>query len=218
MLLKISKYILCSSLAVISACSLVSKGPQPNVVYERPDLTNKVEKLIIFPTTNFEGQETKETKAFDASINGSWIKVYGKDKVIPAGVIIKKVVDSTGKNSYNGFINTLDNVSSIEQVLNNTNFKKFVSTLTDKISDVSKSKTEYHFALAIISGGEKEYNAGQPVYLHLGLFDVKNFTWRVVTKIEIKKSNSPLAKWQLDSQQAIHNSIKYFQEMNESKK
>ena len=212
---KLSKYIyVYISLMLITACSLFPQGPQPHVIYERTDLTNPIQKLIIFPTTDFNGKETTQTKAVDASVNGQWTNIYGTNGVIPAGLIIKKAVDATGKQSYNKFIATLDNVSAIEQLASNLELKKFTSMITDKIAATSKGQTKYHFALAIMSGGEKEYSEGTPVYLHLGLFDVEHFTWKVITKIEIKKGKSPLAKWHIDSQQAINNSFNYFDNMN----
>lgn len=214
---KLFKYIrIYSSLALISACSFLNTGPQPHVVYERPEFNNKVDKLVVFPTTDFQGQENKQTRIVDASVNGQWVGVYGEKNVIPGGFVIKTVANKANKKAYLKFINTLDNVSAIEQVLNSFELKRFVSLLTDKIPSKVKEKTKYHFALAIMSGGEEEYNAGNPVYLHLGLFDVEHFTWRVITKIEIKKGKSPLSKWHIDSQQAINNSFKYFETMNDS--
>ena len=214
---KIVKYInIYISLALISACSFLNTGSQPSVIYERPEFNNKVDKLVVFPTTDFQGQENKQTRIVDASVNGQWVGIYGEKNVIPGGFVIKTVANKANKKAYIKFIKTLDNVSTIEQALNSAELKQFVSLLADNIPSEAKEKAKYHFALAIMSGGEEQYNAGNPVYLHLGLFDVEHFTWRVITKIEIKKSTSPLAKWHLDSQQAINNSFKYFEEMNKS--
>lgn len=198
------------SLAIIiltASCSMI--GPKPHVVYERPDLDSKISRIIVFPTTDFNGKVSEAAKSINLSIISGWGGVYGADKTIPAGIVIEKVTNNIGKDSYAKFIKTLDNVSSIEQLGNNPNFKKFVTEITDKLGN-------YQFALAIVSGGESEYNAGQPVYLHLGLFDTKNLTWRLITKIEAKKT--AVSNWKVDSQLMVANSFDFFKKANNKSK
>ncbi len=121
------------------------------------------------------------------------------------------MIDSTGGDSYGKFIATLDNVSAIEQLTQNTKIQGLLKGITEQITKQTGVKTNFHLALAIISGGEAEYNSGQPVFLHIGMFDVSNLTWKIITKIEIKKGSSPLSNWKIDSQLAIKNSFKFLE-------
>jgi len=199
------KKILLSLALIILTTSCSMMVPKPHVVYERPDLDSKISKVIIFPTTDFNGKVSESAKNINLSIISGWGGVYGADKTIPAGVLIEKVASGLGKDSYTKFIKTLDNVSGIEQLVSNPNFKKLVTDVTDKLGN-------YQFALAIISGGEAEYNAGQPIYLHLGLFDTKNLTWRLITKIETKKT--AVGNWKIASQVMVANSFEVFKKTN----
>jgi hypothetical protein len=180
----------------LSSCSLL--GPKPEIIYQRPDLNTKLDKLIIFPTTDFSGKSSAGSKSVDLSINASWASVYAKENIIPAGPAIAKIADGIGNDFYKNFISALDNVSAVEQIANNPTAKKFVNQLTEKFGSAQ-------FGVAIISGGESEYNSSQPVHLHIGLFDANNMTWKIITKIEGKKG--PLGKWQVDSQMLVSNSF-----------
>lgn len=118
------------------------------------------------------------------------------------------------KEVYKTFISTLDSVSAIEQLVENPKFKNFISKSMDKLSKSTGGKSDVHFALALLSGGEANYDSGESVYLHLGLFDVKALTWKLITKIEINKNNSLVGNWKVDSGLAIQNSFKFFKETN----
>jgi len=180
----------------LSSCS--SFGPKTHVLYERSDLNNKASKIIIFPTTDFNGKISEGSKSIDMSINAGWAGAYGSDKVIPAGIVIEKISDKLGNVFYKKFISALDKVSMVEQIAKNETAKKFVSQVTDKFGN-------FQFALAIVSGGEAEYNKGDKIYLHIGLFDTKNLAWRLITKIETQKG--AVGNWKLASQAMISNSF-----------
>jgi hypothetical protein len=180
----------------LTSCS--SFGPKPHVLYSRPDLETKVSKVIVFPTTDFEGKTNEGLKAIDLSVNTAWVNAYGADKVIPAGILIEKISNKIGGGFYKKFISTLDNISAVEQISQNEVAKKFVSEVTNKFGN-------FQFALAIVSGNEASYNSGNPVYMHIGLFDTKNLTWKLITKIEVKKG--AVGNWKVDSQLMISNSF-----------
>jgi len=192
------------ALAAIFLSSCSSFGPKPHVLYDRPDLNTEVSKIIIFPTTDFQGQASEGSKSVDLSINAAWAATYGSDKVIPAGIVIEKISNKIGKEFYGKFISSLDNVSAIEQIIQNESVKNFVLQVTDKLGN-------FQFALAIISGGEKEYKSGKPIYLHIGLFDTKNLTWRLITKIETQKG--AVGNWKVASQSMISNSFEEIKKM-----
>ncbi len=198
-----------STLAVIffaTSCSVI--GSKPQVVYHRGDLKYGVNKVIIFPTTDFSGKVSDGAKSVDMSIIAAWGNVYGSSKTIPAGIAIEKIVNSIGKDAYLKLISSLDNASKAEQITANTAIKKFTHSVTEKLGN-------YDFALAIISGGEKEYNAGAPVYLHLGLFNSKDLTWRLITKIEAKKG--AVGNWKVASQAMIANSFEEIKKLGTDK-
>ncbi len=194
-----------ATLLILSIASCSSFGPKPQLIYDRADINTKINKIIIFPTSDFSGKASEGSKSIDFSINAGWAGVYGSNKVIPAGIVIEKISNSIGNNFYGKFVTTLDNVSAIEQISRNENIKKFAGEIIGKFG-------EFPFALAIVSGGETEYNAGQPVSLHIGLFDAKNLTWRLITKIEIKKGS--VGNWKMASQAMILKSFDMIKKMN----
>ncbi len=161
-------------------------------------------KVIIFPTTDFNGKASEGAKGVDMSINAAWANIYGSDKTIPAGPAIAKIADGIGNGFYKKFIVALDNTSAVEQIAKNETARKFVSEVTTKFGSAQ-------FALAIISGGEAEYNSGTPVYLHIGLFDANTLTWRLITKIEAKKG--AVGNWMLASQTLVSNSFAEIKKM-----
>ena len=191
----------------LTSCS--SFGPKPHVLYSRPDLETKVSKIIVFPTTDFEGKTNQSLKAIDLSVNTAWVNAYGADKVIPAGIVIEKISNKIGGGFYKKFISTLDNVSAVEQISQNEVAKKFVAEVTNKLGN-------FQFALAIVSGNEESYKNGDPVFLHIGLFDTKNLTWKLITKIEVKKS--AVGNWKVDSQLMVSNSFEEIKKIVASKK
>jgi hypothetical protein len=192
------KRLKCIGLVAITSCLLSacisSHKNEAEVIYSRPDVSTEVSKLIVFPTTNFEGQTTNDIRLVDASINANWIKLFGKDKAIPAGLAIEQISNQIGKkigqNPYILFISMLDNISGVEQVLADENVKKFIELVTDKLGAAGKSQ----FALALVSGSEEGYNKGEPIYINIGLFDVKTLTWKVITKTKSTKTKFGIFK------------------------
>ena len=194
-----------ATLLALSLASCSSFGPKPQLLYNRTDLDTKVSKIIIFPTTDFNGKSSAGSKSLDLSINAAWAGAFGSDKVIPAGIVIEKISNKMGNDFYKKFVATLDKTSEIEQLSGNKTIKKFAGEIVGKLG-------EFPFALAIVSGGEAEYNAGQAVHLHIGLFDAKNLTWRLITKIEVQKG--AVGNWKLASQAMISNSFDMIKKMN----
>ena len=182
------KKLKCIGLVAVASCLLSacisSHKNEAEVIYSRPDVVTQVEKLIVFPTTNFEGQATKDIRLVDASINANWIKLFGKDKTIPAGLVIEQISNQIGKNAYMSFVRMLDDVSGVEQILADENVRKFIQLATDKLGAAGKSQ----FALALVKGSEESYNKGEPIYINIGLFDVKTLTWKVITKTKSTKT------------------------------
>ena len=190
---------------VLSLASCSSFGPKPKLLYDRSDLNTKVSKIIIFPTTDFNGKSSIGSKSIDLSINAAWAGAFGSDKVIPAGIVIEKISNTIGNDFYKKLVGSLDKASGIEQLSKNETIKKFAGEIIGKFG-------EFPFALAIVSGGEAEYNAGQVVHLHIGLFDAKNLTWRLITKIEVQKG--AVGNWKVASQAMISNSFDMIKKIN----
>lgn len=199
------------SLVLIStffaSCGLL--GPRPNVVYHRPDITTPVNKVIIFPTTDFNGVVSEGAKSVNMSLVSSWGSLYGKDKVIPAGPVIEKITQNLGKDAYMKIVKSLDNTSAVEQLHKNPQIRDFISQVTNKLGN-------HNFALALISGGEKEYDAKQPVYLNVGMFDTESLTWKWITKIEGQKGM--MGNWTATSGTMVSNSFDKIEELEKIKK
>jgi hypothetical protein len=199
-------FITAISILLLSSCSAI--GPKVHVIHDRSDLEITVNKVIIFPTTDFSGKVSEGAKSINTSVIAGWGSVYGADKTIPAGVIIEKLTNSIGNAVYAKFISGLDNVSEIEQSISDPKVKKFVN-------EVSKKLGNHQFALAVISGGKAEFDAGGEIHLHLGLFDTKNMTWKLITKIETKKGL--VSDYKVASQMLIAKSFEQIKKSNINK-
>jgi hypothetical protein len=191
------------AILLLTSCSAI--GPKVHVAHDRSDLDVTINKIILFPTTDFSGKVTEDAKEINLSIISGWGGVYGADKTIPAGIVIEKIANSMGNSVYSKFISGIDNVSQIEQTISDPKVKKFVNEIAEKLGN-------YQFAVAIISGGKTQFDAGQEVHLHLGLFDTKNMTWRLITKAEEKKGL--VGNWKAESQMMIAKSFNEIKKMN----
>lgn len=168
------------ALALLIAVSCSTFGPKPSSAYHRADLNRPVEKVIIFPVTNFQGIQDGTAKKAEGAFNGKWAELYGKDKIVPAGPVVFKMIEATGKDSYLKLINSLDNVSSLEQIMKDPKVRDLLTKITEKLGN-------YHLSLAIIKGDSKSFDNKQPVNLHIGFFDTKAMTWKWITKIQDQK-------------------------------
>ncbi|MFM7620501.1 MAG: hypothetical protein ACKO47_02725 [Alphaproteobacteria bacterium] len=184
-------------LLVLTSCK-ISIGSKAEIVYNRQDLDVKVNKIIMFPTTGFDGKVNNGSKYVDTTIIAGWASTYGVKNTIPTGILIEKVTSKIGSNFYGMFLDTMNDQSMLEKVEKNEQFKKFSKQVTEKLGN-------YYFAVSTINGGEKEYLAGKKIEMYVGLFDPKNLAWRIISKISVKKSAIP--NWKIDSQIMVNNSF-----------
>lgn len=191
----------------VSACSML--GPKPHTAYTRPDVQRPIEKLVVFPVTNFQGVQDTNAKQMEASFTGKWTEMYGKENIVPAGPVVFQLMDKFGKDTYGEFIKTLDNVSAVEQLHKNPKFRQFISQVTGKLGN-------YHFALAIVDGSKETYDQKNPVNLHIGVFDSTNLTWKWITKIQDKKGM--WGNWEAASQLMVNNSFDLIKKLEASPK
>lgn len=187
----------------ISACS--SMSAKPKVVYNRTDLGEVENKVVVFPTMDFNGKKSEGAGDVNSSILASWSKMYGSDKIIPAG----PVADKVGKaypDFYLKLVKSLDSASAIEQLSNSPEVKKAVAKITSKTGN-------HHLAFSIINGDAKSFEAGQPISIHIGLFDTKNLTWKWITKVQDKKGM--LSKWEVTYSAMVNNSFDAVQNLRQ---
>ncbi len=191
-------------IVLFSSCSML--GPKPHTVYHRKDIIQPVKKLIVFPVTNFKGIQDGNSKKVETTFVGKWAEIYGKKNVVPGGPIIFKLMEIHGKDTYGQFISTLDKTSAIEQIHKNPKIREFISVVTSKLG-------QFHFALAIVSGNEKIYDAKKQVHLHIGVFDSENLTWKWITKITDKKGT--FGNWTASSLAMVNNSFELVKKLEE---
>lgn len=185
-------FLLVLSAIGFSLLSCSAMGPKPEVVYHRPDLKNKAEKVIIMPVTDFTGESAGEGVA--STVTSGWSKMYGATNVVPVGPAIEKF----GKTTYIEMLKTLDNVSTVEQMMKNAKIKKFISQVTGKFGN-------YHLAFSVVEGSQSTYDAQQPVRVHLGLFDTENLTWKWITKVQDTKGK--IGDWRASYGAMVSNSF-----------
>lgn len=184
-------------------------GPKPTVTCYREDINNKVEKLIIFPTTDFQGTESEGAKDINFSIVSAFANLYGKENIIPAGPAILKIINTIGVDNYVKFIKTLDDVSTLEQVMKYPKVREMLDQITSQIGN-------YHFALALVQGDDKSFEGGSEVALNIGMFDTKALTWKWITKVTSKKGI--IGKWKVTSSAMVSNSFNIIEKREKSKK
>ncbi|GDX35557.1 hypothetical protein LBMAG18_00680 [Alphaproteobacteria bacterium] len=184
-------------LLVLTSCK-VSIGSKAEIIYNRDDLDSKISKIIMFPTTGFDGKVNNGSKFVDTSIVAGWASTYGVKNTIPSGMLVEKLASKIGSNFYGMFLKTMNDQSILEKVEKNDQFKKFSKQVTSNLGN-------YYFAVSTINGGEKEYLAGKKIEMYVGLFDPKNLAWRIISKISVKKS--AIANWKIDSQFLVNNSF-----------
>lgn len=184
------------SLMLLASCSTF--GPKPEVVYHRPELKIPAEsKLIVFPVMTPQGK-TNVDRGLAGSVTSGWSDFQGSDKTIPAGDVIVQVAKKTGFDLMN-LVKAMDNVSYLEQNLKkNKQFKNFISQITSKFGN-------YDFAMSLVYGDEKVYDAGSPVRLHLGYFNTKTLTWKWITKIQDQKGT--IGNWSASYGTMVSNSF-----------
>jgi hypothetical protein len=184
-------------------------GPKSEILHNRSDIDSKISKVIIFPTTDLSGKVSIDAKAINPSVIAGFASIYGTDKTIPAGLVIEKITNNIGNNFYATFIAPLDNASAIEESSKNPKVKKFVADVNNKLGN-------YQFVIAVLSGSQTDYDSGNPVSLHLGLYDTKNTTWKLITKTSTKKMIG--VKWDIASKALIAKGFNEFKKLNPTQK
>ncbi len=201
----------CSLLAlglILTSVSCSMLGPKPHTAYTRPDIQRPVEKLVVFPVTNFAGVQDDIAKRAEVSFTGKWAELYGKENVVPGGPVVFKLMEQLGKDTYGKFIGSLDDVSKLEQLHKDPKVRDFLATVTKQFGG-------YHFALAIIDGSQESYDSKTPVNVHIGLFDSQNLTWKWITKIQDKKGI--FGNWGASTQLMVNNSFELINELEDVK-
>ena len=94
----------------LSSCALYT--PKPSSVYFRPDVHEKDKKVLIFPTSDFNGNFSEATEEIDETIMFKWASMYGATNVIPASKIIDKVFSYMGKSAYSSYCEFRRNIGT----------------------------------------------------------------------------------------------------------
>ena len=181
---------------VLVGCSSV--GPKPQVIYHRPDVKSTTNKVIAMPVTDFNGKRSTAAKTMEPQILAGWAKMYGKARVVPAGPVVDQFSPDQAEQ-YLKLLQTLDDVSVFEQMHQDPKFR-------DVIAKITGAAGAANLAFAIVNGGSTEYDNGQPVRLHLAIFDVRNMTWKWITKVEDTKSMF-FGKFEVSAMQMVSNSF-----------
>ena len=196
-----------TAVILLVLCSVI--GPKSHILHNRTDIDSKINKVIIFPTTDLSGKISEDAKAINPAVIAGFGSIFGTEKTIPGGLVIEKITNNIGNNFYATFIAPLDNASAIDESAKNPKVKKFVA-------DVNKKLGNYQFVIAILSGSQADYDSGNPVSLHLGLYDTKNTTWKLITKTETKKMIG--VKWEVASKALIAKGFSELKKLNPTQK
>lgn len=189
----------CALTSVIAAGACSSVGPKPQVVYHRPDVKATTNKVIAMPVTDFNGKRSTAAKTMEPQILAGWARMYGKSRVVPAGLAVDQFSGAQA-DQYVRLLQTLDDVSAFEQMHRDPKFRDLIGKLTGAVGAAN-------LAFAIVEGGSTEYDNGESVRLHLALFDVRNMTWKWITKVEDKKGILPWGKFEVSAMQMVGNSF-----------
>lgn len=189
---------------ILTSCSLLA--PKPEVTLHRPELHNRT-KVVVMPVTDFNGNRTEGSKGIEALALKNWAGIYGRKNVIPGGPVIEKVNQATGAK-YVELLKTIDEASAAEQAGKSTVIAEYIKAVTAKAGN-------FNLAFTIVEGGPDQYQAGEVVRVHLGLFDTKAMTWKWITKLEDKKGI--FGDWRATSVAMVSNSFETAKKVDRSK-
>ena len=190
----LSIFIICFAL---QGCNSNSKDAE--LVYNRSDINTDVSFIVVLPTTTPDGTMNSYTKLVSASIYLKWASIYGK-KAIPAEPVIEKIfANSAMKNAYIQLVSSMNNAGTITGTLQNTAIKLLLSAMNKKLGIPDNSR----YALSTMTGTEADYNNGKPVQIKIGLFDVNESAWKVITKTEDTKNG--IANFKLSYNGIVNN-------------
>jgi len=190
-------------LIFLSSCS--SMAPKPHVTYNNSTLKPEINKIIVFRTAHFNGKVTRESLNLNPAILAGWKSVYGNKSVIPAYSAVQEINEKIGTKSYLSLIHSLENSKTNQKAFFDSKMNEFVLEMTKKFG-------HNHFALAVLSGGVREYNAGKPIYLNIGLFDAQSLTWKIITKVKVQKRGE-IGNWNAASEMIVANSFDAIKKM-----
>ena len=181
----------------LSSCASV--GPKPVLLYSRPDIKSTTDKVIIFPPVDFQGNRSEGAKEITMQVQGGWAEMYGAANVIPVGPLLDQLKSLTSP-FYSKLVKSLDNTSAIEQLHKDKQVRDFIGHVTENFG-------QHNFALALVMGDAHSYDAQQEVRLHLGFFDVRNLTWKWITKVVDKKGI--VGNWKTSSAMMVSKSFDF---------
>ncbi len=180
-------------------------GPKTKTVLHNKQVNTPINKILVFPVTSFKGNQNNSSKTYDPAVVSAWVDLYGKDKVVPGGSPLLKLIKSSGPKTYAKLINSIHDKKDFEKFTSSPWMKKLVSNVTNKFGN-------YHFAFAISNGSKKRYTKGKPVYLHMALFDTKKMTWKWITKVKSSKS----ANWTTSTVSMVKSSFDTIEKIEKS--
>jgi hypothetical protein len=179
------------------ASSCATLGPKsPVEVYYRSDLATVTGKVIVFPVMSFDGKKATGARGVEMALLSKWSGLYGVANIISAGPAAEKLSGSAG---FTALIGSLDNTSAVEQIHQNPQ-------ISDALAAIASLLGRNNLGFALIEGGEREFDSGGTVYLSVGFFDVRNLTWKWITKTSAKKG--PMGRWELSSSEMVGKSFK----------
>ncbi len=166
-------------LSLFSGCALIPKDSH-TTVYKRDDVNTSKSKVIVFPLllksgANFEqANKDSDNKVLDLLVGSEWSDEIGTSNAI---VVPKLVLNElpNGWKVLGQFVQVLDNVSAIEQTMNNPELKKFIEELSTKVGDGA-------LGFALVFEDENRFKATNTLHGNMGLFDTKKLTWKWITK------------------------------------
>ncbi len=180
---------------ILSSCATL--GPKSPVdVYYRSDLATAAGKIIVFPVLSFDGRKNTGARGVEMALLSKWSALYGVSNIIPAGPAFEKLSGSAG---FAALIRSLDNMSALEQIHQNPEIR-------DALASIALLLGGSNLGFALIEGGEREYNSGGMVHLNIGFFDVRNLTWKWITKASARKNS--IGRWELSSSEMVSKSFK----------
>lgn len=187
--------LLLAALSLTCACAILGNKSSVDVYY-RADVPTHPGKVIVFPVLGFDGRKTEGTRNMELSLLGKWADTYGKGNIIPVGPALEQLAGSGG---FAQLVKSLDASSSVEQLHQDPRIREAIGSVTSALGGA-------YLGMAVLSGGQQGFDAGQEVRLHIGLFDVQNMTWKWITKAVAKKGK--VGRWELTSADLINSSFK----------
>lgn len=159
----------------LTACALSS--PKPEVLYRRPGA--KINSVVVMPVTDFSGEKSAAARQIEDAVADGWARTFGETKVHSAGPVVEELNIQLA-SGYEKIIDSIKAPARVTHLKSDPGFARYVSMFSSEVGN-------HDLAFAVVDGEREQFEKQKPVYLYLGVFDIKTMSWKWITRTQGRK-------------------------------